>query len=89
MSTNWAEFSHFWRKKVIIMDRSGKRTYVGKLVQETNQFITLKNCKIVTNGKAKESEYLAIWKGRIGVLKLAEEQSEEGEDNVVIRDTQT
>jgi|GEM_PF-6109824 hypothetical protein len=81
MSTNWAEFSHFWRKKVIVMDRSKKTTYVGKLVQETNQFITLKDAKVVVNGRAKESEYLAIWKGRIAVIKLAEQQPGEGEDN--------
>ncbi|NJE08567.1 hypothetical protein E3E31_08540 [Thermococcus sp. M39] len=83
----WAEFQQFWRKNVIIMDRTEKTTYVGKLVQETSQFITLKNCKIVTNGKAKESEYLAIWKGKIGVIKLAEQQPKEGEDNANTKDS--
>ncbi|WP_042680512.1 hypothetical protein [Thermococcus paralvinellae] len=81
MNLTWAEFQPFWNRKVIVSERNSRTTYVGILVQETNQFLTLKDAKVVVNGRAKDCGLVAIWKGKIGVIKLAEEQPGEEDAN--------
>jgi len=66
------QFRKFLGKKVIVEARKSKKTYVGELVGEDAYYIYLEGVKIVVDGHKSETSELALWKGRIGEVRLAE-----------------
>lgn len=70
-----AQFRWAWGKRVIIEARRKKRTYVGTLIGEDPHYIYLEEVTILIDGKKTETPELALWKGRIGELKLTEEEA--------------
>ena len=65
------QFRVFWNQKVIVEDRDFKKSYVGILTGEDPFYIYLENVVIIIDGKPTETPKLALWKGRIGEVKLS------------------
>ena len=65
------QFKKFWSRRVIVEERKRDRSYVGLMVGEDPHFVYLEDVVILVNGKQTKTVEMALWKGRIGSIRLA------------------
>ena len=68
------QFRRFWDQRVIIEERKGTKTYVGLVCGEDPFYLYLRDVTILVDGKKTKTSELALWKGKIGELRLLPEE---------------
>lgn len=62
----------FLGKRVIVEAKRGKRRYEGWLIGEDKHYLYLEDVRIFTNGRMTRAPEVALWKGRIGEIRIVE-----------------
>jgi len=67
------QFRKLLGHKVLIEHRKQDKSFVGTLVGEDRWFLFLEDVKIVNNGQASKTPFLAVHKSKVGIIRELKE----------------